>query len=143
MAMTPTILFLCPHNALRSVIAVALFNQLAAGRARGESAGTDPDERVNERTITVLREVGVDVADQKPGRVSRQQLEQADRVISLGCPLAPDLAEAAAGKIQEWPMPDTTNKPVETVRQVRELIKARVEQLIGELDGADGGKGPR
>src|SRR5215216_3268139 len=106
---TPSVLFLCPHNALRSVIAAALFNQLAAGRAHGESAGTEPDERVNERTITVLREVGIDVADQKPGRVSRQQLEQADRVISLGCPLAPDLAVAAAGKIQEWPMPDTTN----------------------------------
>src|SRR5215211_9017556 len=77
MAATPRVLFLCPHNALRSVIAAALFKQLAAGRARGESAGTDPDERVNARTITVLREVGVDVADQKPGRVSRQLLEQA------------------------------------------------------------------
>ena len=143
MATTPTILFLCPHNTLRSVIAAALCNQLAVGRARGESAGTDPDERVNERTITVLREVGIDVADQEPGRVSRQQLEQADRVISLGCPLAPDLAAAAAGKIHEWLMPDTTNQPVEAVRQVRELIKVRVQQLLREPDGTDGGKGPR
>jgi protein-tyrosine-phosphatase len=131
---TPTVLFLCPHNALRSVIAAALLNHLADGRARGISAGTEPDERVNERTITVLREVRIEVGNEKPGKVSREQLQQADRVISLGCPLPPELASAAVGKIEEWPMPDTAGKPVEAVREVRELIKTRVQQLMGELD---------
>ena len=134
MATTPTVLFLCPHNALRSVIAAELFNRLADGRARGESAGTDPDARVNERTIQVLREVGIEVADRPPERASRAWLERADRVISLGCPLEPELAAAAAGKIEEWPMPDTTGKPIEAVREVRDLIRARVERLLGELD---------
>ena len=59
MSTTPTVLFLCPHNALRSVIGAALFNQRAGGRAHAESAGTEPDARVNERTVTVLREVGI------------------------------------------------------------------------------------
>ena len=134
---TPIVLFLCPHNALRSVIAAALLNHLADGRVRGISAGTEPDDRVNARTVTVLREVGIEMGDEKPGTVSREQLQQADRVVSLGCPLPPDLATVAAGKIEEWPMPDTTGKPVEAVREVRELIKARVQQLIGELDGAE------
>ena len=131
---TPTVLFLCPHNALRSVIAGALLNQLAAGKARGISAGTEPDERVNERTVTVLREVGIELPDEKPGKVTREQLQQADRVVSLGCPLPPELAAVCAGKIEEWPMPDTAGKPVEAVREVRDLIKARVQQLMGELD---------
>jgi arsenate reductase (thioredoxin) len=130
---TPTVLFLCPHNALRSVIAAALFDQIAGGRARGESAGTEPDERVNERTVTVLREVGIDVADERPAKLRREQLERADRVISLGCPLPRDLAALAEGKIEEWPMPDTTGRPVEAVREVRDLIKARVQRLIGQL----------
>jgi arsenate reductase (thioredoxin) len=130
-----TVVFLCPHNALRSVIAAALFNQAAAGRAHAESAGTEPDERVNERTLTVLREVGLDVADVKPRRVSRALLERADRVVSLDCPLEPELAAAAAGKTEAWPMPDTTGQPVETVREVRGLIKARVERLLDELGG--------
>jgi protein-tyrosine-phosphatase len=128
-----TVVFLCPHNALRSVIAAALFNRDAAGVARAESAGTEPDERVNERTITVLREVGLDVADVRPERVTREQLERADRIVSLGCPLEPELAAAAAGKLEEWPMPDTTGKPVEAVREVRDLIGARVERLLDEL----------
>ena len=128
-----TVVFLCPHNALRSVIAASLFNKAAAGRARAESGGTEPDERVNERTITVLREVGIDVADVRPERVTRTQLEQADRVISLDCPLAPEWAAVAAGKLEVWPLPDTTGKPVEAVREVRDLIKARVDRLLREL----------
>jgi arsenate reductase (thioredoxin) len=140
MSATPTVLFLCPHNALRSVIAAALFNQRADGRAHGESAGTEPDERVNDRTITVLREVGIEVADEKPGKATREQLEQATRVVSLDCPLPPELNAVAAGKLENWPMPDTSGKPVEAVREVRELIRVRVEQLLGELD-AGGGAG--
>jgi arsenate reductase (thioredoxin) len=85
-----TVVFLCPHNALRSVIAAALFNRDAAGLARAESAGTEPDPRVNERTITVLREVGLEVPEVRPERVTREQLERADRVVSLGCPLEPE-----------------------------------------------------
>jgi arsenate reductase len=136
---TPSVLFLCPHNALRSVIAAALFNQLAAGRAHGESAGTEPDDRVNDRTITVLREVGLEVADGKPGKVTREQLEQATRVVSLDCPLPSELSAVAADKIENWPMPDTSGKPVEAVREVRDLIQARVEQLVGEMVAVDGG----
>ena len=127
------IVFLCPHNALRSVIAASLFNQMAAGRADAESAGTEPAERVNERTVQVLREVGIEVADQPPQHVSRAMLERADRVVTLTCPLEPELAAAAAGKLEDWAMPDTAGKPVEAVREVRELIKVRVEHLIAEL----------
>ena len=134
MSTVPTVVFLCPHNALRSVIARALFDARAGGRARAESAGTEPDERVNERTVAVLREVGIDVSGEIPLRVTAEQLRRADRVVSLGCPLPPDLAAAAAGKVEEWPMPDTAGKPVEAVREVRELIDAHVTRLLDELE---------
>ena len=128
-----TVVFLCPHNALRSVIGAALFNRDAGGVARAESAGTEPDPQVNDRAITVLREVGIDLAELAPERVTRQQLERADRVVSLGCPLAPELAAVVVDKLEAWPMPDTTGKPVEAVREVRDLIQARVAELLSEL----------
>jgi arsenate reductase len=128
------VVFLCPHNALRSVIARALCEDQARGRVRTESAGTEPDARVNERTVAVLREVGIDVSGETPLRVTAEQLRRADRVVSLGCPLPPDLAAAAAGKLEEWPMPDTAGKPVEAVREVRKLIDARVTRLLDELN---------
>ena len=140
---TPTVLFLCPHNALRSVIAAALFNRDADGRARGESAGTEPDERVNERTVTVLREVGIEVPDERPGKVTRQQIEQATRVVSLDCPLPPELTAVAASKLENWPMPDTAGKPVEAVREVRDLIQVRVDRLLGEMGAGSGGDDER
>jgi protein-tyrosine-phosphatase len=115
------------------VIAASLFNQIAAGRADAESAGTEPAERVNERTVQVLREVGIEVAGPPPQPVTRDMLERADRVVTLTCPLDPELTAAAAGKLEDWAMPDTAGKPVEAVREVRELIKVRVERLIGEL----------
>ena len=128
------VVFLCPHNALRSVIAASLFNQLANGRAHAESAGTDPAERVNERTVAVLREVGIEVPEVVPQRVSRELLQRADRVITLICPLDPDLLAVASEKIEDWPMPDTTGKSVDAVREVRALIQQRVQQLWRELE---------
>lgn len=137
-----TVVFLCPHNALRSVIAAALFNRDAAGVARAESAGTEPDPRVTERTVTVLHEVGIDVADITPEHGTPEQLERADRVVSLGCPLAPELARTAAAKLEEWPMPDTTGRPIEAVREVRDLIQGRVAQLLDELGHPRDGRQP-
>ena len=137
---TPTVLFLCPHNALRSVIAAALLNRLADGRAHGRSAGTEPDDRVNERTIAVLREIGIELADEQPGRVTAEQIEHADRVVSLDCPLPPELEALARAKIERWPMPDTSGKPVGAVREVRDLIRARVERLLAELATDDGAR---
>jgi len=139
----PTVLFLCPHNALRSVIAAALFNQRAGDRAHAESAGTEPDDRVNERTVTVLREVGIEVADEPPGRVTSELLARASRVVSLDCPLPPELAAIAGGKLENWPMPDTAGKPVEAVREVRELIRVRVDQLLADLRVGGGGGNER
>ena len=143
MSTTPTVLFLCPHNALRSVIGAALFNQRAGGRAHAESAGTEPDDRVNERTVAVLREVGIEAADERPGRVTREQLEAATRVISLDCHLPPELAAAAADRLENWPMPDTAGKPVEAVREVRELIGVRVDRLLDELNAGSGANDER
>ena len=77
----------------------------------------------------MLREVGIEVADVRPESVTRNQLERADRVISLDCPLPPDLAEVAAGRLESWPMPDTAGKPVETVR---EIVK-RIPDTHGEF----------
>ena len=39
---TPTVLFLCVHNAGRSLAARVLMDHYAAGRVRVESAGSEP-----------------------------------------------------------------------------------------------------
>src|SRR5688500_15753467 len=90
MAMEParTILFLCPHNAAKSVIAAAYFARLARERGldfRAASAGTSPDAVPSPAVVAMLREEGIDVAGYRPRCVTRDDLTGAHRVVSLGC----------------------------------------------------------
>ena len=60
------ILFVCVHNAGRSQMAEAFFNQMAKGKAKGFSAGTQPADKVNPVVVEAMREVGIDISRRKP-----------------------------------------------------------------------------
>ncbi len=80
-----TVLFVCLHNAGRSQISQALFEQAAAGRHHAMSAGTTPGERVHPEVVEVMRELGIDLADRTPQLLTRELADQADVVITMGC----------------------------------------------------------
>ena len=80
-----TVLFVCVGNAGRSQMAEAFFNHLASGKDKAMSAGTKPASAVDPRTIDVMREVGIDISGNKPKALTMEMLEQADRVITMGC----------------------------------------------------------
>jgi protein-tyrosine-phosphatase len=85
------ILFLCPHNAAKSVIAAALLQQAAQQQGLSlevTSAGTEPSAQVATSVVARLAQDGLDVAAHRSVRVTADQLYAADRVISLGCSLA-------------------------------------------------------
>ena len=90
MASQRTIVFLCPHNAAKSVIAAAYWQRVAAQRGwpvQATSAGTDPDPEVAPRVATALLEEGLDVRGHRPRLVTREELTTAWRVVALGCDL--------------------------------------------------------
>ena len=80
-----TVLFICVHNAARSQMAKAFFNDIAKGRARALSAGSQPGERVNERAVEVMAEVGIDIRREVPIMLTAEMVEEADLVITMGC----------------------------------------------------------
>ena len=85
-----TIVFLCPHNAAKSVIAAAYWQRLADQRGwsvRATSAGTDSDPEVAPRVVTALLEEGLDVRGHRPRQVTREDLATAWRIVALGCDL--------------------------------------------------------
>src|SRR5919106_3030128 len=85
-----TILFLCPHNAGKSVLAAAYFDQLARERGldyRATSAGTSPDAVPSPAVVAMLRDEGINVAGHRPRHLTPEDLTSAHRVISLGCDL--------------------------------------------------------
>src|SRR5512142_237175 len=127
-----TALFVCLHNAGRSQMSAALFEQAAAGRHHALSAGTTPAERVHPEVVEVMRELGIDLADRRPQLLTRELAEQADVVVTMGCG---DACPYIPGKrYVDWQLPDPKGQPIETVRATRDEIVRRVVVLVDELD---------
>jgi len=127
-----TVLFDCVHNAGRSQMANALFNALAdPAKARGISAGTQPGEHVHPMVAAAMQELGIDLREVRPQRLTDQLARQADLLITMGCgeacPVIPGLRR------EDWPLEDPKNKPIERVREIREDIRGRIETLLQEL----------
>ncbi len=126
------ILFVCVHNAGRSQMAEAFFNQMAKGRAKGFSAGTQPTDEVNPVVMAAMREVEIDISHQKPKMLTIEMLEGVDRVITMGCGVE-GVCPASFVPTEDWQLEDPEGKPIERVRQIRDEVKARVEGLVKEL----------
>ena len=125
------VLFVCLHNAGRSQMSQALFEQAADGRHTSASAGTTPAERVHPEVVEVMRELGIDLADRRPQLLTRELAKGADVVITMGCG---DACPYIPGKRYiDWELPDPKGQPIKQVRAIRDEIARRVEQLIREL----------
>ncbi len=131
-----TALFVCLHNAGRSQMSAALFEQATAGRHRALSAGTAPAERVHPEVVEAMRELGIDLAGRRPQRLTDELAEQADVVVTMGCG---DACPYLPGKRYiDWQLPDPKGQPIEAVRATRDEIARRVRQLADELDAGGG-----
>jgi arsenate reductase len=131
-----TALFVCLHNAGRSQMSAALFERQAGGRHRALAAGTlaDPDGRVHPEVVQVMREVGIDLSERRPQKLSDELARQADVVVTMGCG---DACPYIPGKrYVDWDLPDPMGRPLDEVRALRDEIADRVEALVAELDAA-------
>lgn len=129
------ILFLCPHNAAKSILASAYFDQLAEEKGLSlvaDSAGTDPDPEIMASVRELLKAQGMQVAKEIPSMVTQQQLDEASAIISIGCDLSAWNVDPA--KLHEW-----TDVPVpsQDLTGASEMIRERVGELAVEL-GKDG-----
>jgi arsenate reductase len=128
------VLFACVHNAGRSQMAAALLNRLAdPAKARAISAGTQPAERVHPVVAEVMREVGIDLSEAQPQRLTTELAAQADLLITMGCgeecPVIPGLRR------DDWPLSDPKGQPIARVREIRDEVRARVEQFLFRQQG--------
>jgi len=124
-----TVIFACVHNAGRSQMAAAWFNQLAdPAKARAISAGTQPGARVHPEVQEAMKEAGVDLSGAKPQLLTDSLASGAQLLVTMGCgdacPHVPGL------KRDDWPLEDPKGKPVERVREIRDDIRSRVMDLV-------------
>jgi arsenate reductase (thioredoxin) len=132
----PEALFLCVHNAGRSQMAAALLSARAGDRIAVSSAGSAPGEALNPAVVTAMAELGLDISDEKPKKLSADMALRADVIVTMGCG---DECPVYPGKrYVDWELPDPAGKELDEVRAIRDDIARRVEGLIVELVGEPG-----
>jgi protein-tyrosine-phosphatase len=130
----PEVLFVCVQNSGRSQMAAALTRQAGGDQVHVRSAGSQPGERILPEVALVLAEIGLDVTDEFPKPLTDDVVRAADAVVTMGCG---DACPLYPGKrYLDWQLDDPTELDLDGVRRVRDEIRDRVEQLLGELTAA-------
>ncbi|HVB94242.1 MAG TPA: arsenate reductase ArsC [Acidimicrobiales bacterium] len=128
---TPVVLFLCTHNAGRSVAARVLLDHYAHGRVDVRSAGSDPGDDLNPAVVSLLRDRGLDPSREFPKPLTDELARAADVIVTMGCgdacPVLP------AKRYLDWELDDPAGQPVESVRPIVDEIDRRVQALLAEL----------
>jgi arsenate reductase (thioredoxin) len=127
----PTVLFLCIHNAGRSLAARVLLDSYAGGRLRVESAGSEPDDQLNPAVVAVLKERGLDPSKEFPKPLTDGTARMADVIVTMGCG---DSCPVYPGKrYLDWQLDDPAGLPIEEVRPIVDEIDCRVRRLLDQL----------
>ena len=128
---TPVVLFLCTHNAGRSLAAKVLLDHYAQGRVEVRSAGSDPGNGLNPSVVAILEERGLDPTKEFPKPLTDELAREADVVVTMGCG---DACPVYPGKrYLDWELEDPAGKPLEVVRPIVDEIDGRVRALLAEL----------
>ena len=134
MTSTPTVLFICQHNAGRSQLGAHLLDVVAPGQFVSTSAGLNPAAEINPVVAESLREVGADTSAARPRLVTEAELADADVVVVMKPGLA--LPGAVGGRLVEWEFPNPEEWDLDGVRGMRDAVAAQVRELAAELDSS-------
>jgi protein-tyrosine-phosphatase len=128
---TPTVLFVCVHNAGRSQMAAGWLQHLAGDRVQVLSAGSAPADSINPVAVEAMREVGIDITGNQPKILTTEAVKESDVVITMGCG---DTCPFFPGKrYEDWVLEDPAGQGIDSVRPIRDEIKSRIETLLSEI----------
>jgi arsenate reductase len=131
MTAPPVVLFLCTHNAGRSLAAKVLLDHYAKGRVDVRSAGSEPAAQLNSSVVAVLVERGLDPTKEFPKQLTDENARDADVIVTMGCG---DSCPVYPGKrYLDWELEDPAGSPVEVVRPIVDEIDRRVRALLNDL----------
>ena len=130
-ATRPSVLFVCVHNAGRSQMAAGFLQQLGGGAVEVRSAGSIPAEQINPTAVEAMLELGIDIRTERPKVLTTEAVGAPDVVITMGCG---DVCPIFPGKrYEDWKLDDPAGQGIESVRPIRDKIRARILALLHEL----------
>ncbi|MFF8406064.1 arsenate reductase ArsC [Streptomyces sp. NPDC014846] len=128
---TPSVLFVCVHNAGRSQMGAAFLTRLGGDHVQVRSAGSAPADSVNPAVVEAMREVGIDISAETPKVLTVEAVQSSDVVITMGCG---DACPYFPGKrYLDWKLDDPAGQGVAAVRPIRDEIERRIRRLLAEL----------
>jgi arsenate reductase (thioredoxin) len=132
-----TVLFVCVHNAGRSQMAEGFFRKYAPKGYATLSAGTKPASEINPLAIQVMKEVGIDISNQKSKDLTEDMIRNATTVVNMGCMDNNFCPTVYIPRVIDWGLEDPKDKPIGKVREIRDEIEIRVRELAAELNKQD------
>ncbi|MFJ4253479.1 arsenate reductase ArsC [Microbacterium sp. NPDC090003] len=130
-AATPSVLFVCVHNAGRSQMAAGFLRDIAGDRIEVRSAGSMPADAINPVAVEAMSELGIDITAEQPKVLTTEAVQASDVVITMGCG---DACPFFPGKrYEDWKLDDPAGQGIDAVRPIRDEIRARIESLVSEL----------
>ena len=128
---TPSVLFVCVHNAGRSQMAAGFLREIAGDRIEVRSAGSMPADQINPTAVAAMAELGIDIAGEQPKVLTTAAVQASDVVITMGCG---DACPFFPGKrYEDWKLDDPAGQGIESVRPIRDEIRSRIQTLVAEL----------
>jgi protein-tyrosine-phosphatase len=131
--MTPTVLFVCVHNAGRSQMAAGWLRQLAGDRVEVLSAGSAPASTINPVAVAAMAEVGIDIGTQQPKVLTAEAVQESDVVVTMGC--GDECPYFPGKRYEDWVLDDPAGQDIDAVRPIRDEIRARIDRLLDDLLG--------
>ena len=127
------ILFVCVENTGRSQMAEGFFNNSAPEGYRALSAGTKPVSQINPVVIDVMKEIDIDISNQKSKEITEDMMRNSFKTVNMGCIDKESCPTLFLSNVLDWNLEDPKDKPIEKVREIRDEVEQRVKELVAGL----------
>jgi protein-tyrosine-phosphatase len=128
-----SVLFVCVENAGRSQMAEGFFRKYAPRGYTTLSAGTKPSGDINPLVIEVMKEIGIDISNQKSKEITEDMIRNSTKIVNMGCMDKSFCPTFFIPNVMDWGIEDPKGKPMEKVRKIRDEIDTKVRELAAEL----------
>jgi arsenate reductase len=126
------VLFVCTHNAGRSIVAAALLNAHQPPGVRADSAGTDPTDALNPTVVTALAERGISLAGVAPKPITNELLATADLVVTMSRQATGPALPPGAARQRHWQL-GFPGDDLEAMRSFCDQVDKQVQVLLARL----------
>jgi protein-tyrosine-phosphatase len=114
-------------------MAEAFFEQ-ASKEWNAASAGVKPDEKIHPWTIELMKEIGINMSQRRPKLLNREMLKEADRIVAMDSDVLKQMPPEFLSRTDNWNIGPLLGRKMEEVRQTRDTIKKKVQQLLTEIE---------